>query len=162
MDYKIKSKESKRPENYKYNTDFFKTMDSLKDVNPAHAKHMLRKNQKLERFLKWKDGGVDLLFLPVCEHCEELAMWHNGGAYCEACGGITKQPITFLQYALTQYSPWQIQLLRDRIGEEFMALYGEDDPDIITEIKEDDDENVSTDEVKLEATVNKQDGVQRQ
>ena len=42
--------------------------------------------------------------LPVCGHCERLAMWYKGmTGYCKHCGTITKRPITYSNYLASGY-----------------------------------------------------------
>lgn len=41
--------------------------------------------------------------LPVCGHCERLAYWSHGGAYCPKCGTCTKSPITYSTYLASGY-----------------------------------------------------------
>jgi hypothetical protein len=45
------------------------------------------------------EGRFPLTKLPVCSHCERLAMWSRGmQATCTHCGTITKNPITYATY----------------------------------------------------------------
>lgn len=42
--------------------------------------------------------------LPVCSHCERLAMWGiNGIAVCTKCGTTTLKPITLAEYYIKGY-----------------------------------------------------------
>lgn len=50
------------------------------------------------------ENRYPLTKLPVCGHCENLAMWDKGGtARCPKCGWVTKTPITYSTYLAQGY-----------------------------------------------------------
>jgi hypothetical protein len=50
------------------------------------------------------ENRYPLTKLPVCGHCENLALWDTGGtARCPKCGWITKVPITYSTYLSQGY-----------------------------------------------------------
>lgn len=50
------------------------------------------------------ESRFPLTKLPVCGHCEGLAMWSkNRTATCTKCGTITKNPITYSSYLASGY-----------------------------------------------------------
>lgn len=53
-----------------------KTLNYLRNINPAYAEHMYEKNRIVEAFAMSELGGVDLLEQPICPHCEKPGAWH--------------------------------------------------------------------------------------
>ncbi|MGL6281819.1 MAG: hypothetical protein ACRC2J_05380, partial [Microcoleaceae cyanobacterium] len=50
------------------------------------------------------EGRFPLTKLPVCGHCEMLALWHRDPltqkiiGVCKSCGAITKNPVSYSTY----------------------------------------------------------------
>lgn len=81
-------------------------LEQVSKVNPKYAKHMLHRNEVLEKFAMRLGGGIDLLDNPVCEHCEQPATWDfEDTAYCFQCNkksyvGKDKKPVLVRDYLL--------------------------------------------------------------
>lgn len=107
--YEAERDEEQRRQFFKPNEHNYKVMEMLKNVSPAYAKHAMVKNDLVRLFASYLGGGVDLLKQPICEKCEEICTWGTfdqifkgmeRACTCSACGHVTKNPITFEQYAL--------------------------------------------------------------
>lgn len=62
-----------------------------------HLNHVMNNDEIRQMTLI--EGRYPLTRLPVCGHCEGLAMWAKGGqAICRKCGTITKNPVTYSSY----------------------------------------------------------------
>lgn len=67
-----------------------------------HLKHVLT-DESIRRMTAI-ENRYPLTKLPVCPHCERLAMWGEGGCgICRKCGTITKRPITYAEYLAHGY-----------------------------------------------------------
>lgn len=67
-----------------------------------HLNHVLS-NEEVKK-MTLIESRFPLTKLPVCGHCEQLAMWsRNGTAACRNCGTITKNPITYSSYLASGY-----------------------------------------------------------
>lgn len=53
-----------------------KTLEYLRNINPAFTEHMYEGNRVIEAFAKSTLGGVDILDQPICPHCEKPGAWH--------------------------------------------------------------------------------------
>lgn len=68
----------------------------------SHLKHVMNNDEIKQMTLI--EGRYPLTRLPVCGHCEGLALWAKGGqAVCRKCGTITKHPITYSSYLAAGY-----------------------------------------------------------
>ncbi|MGE5631388.1 MAG: hypothetical protein ACM3TR_09865 [Caulobacteraceae bacterium] len=75
----------------------------IKDKKPNFAAHIYQHNKIIQGFAEAAHGGIELLELPVCEHCERVAAnYHEppGSAYCWSCGKVTITPITLREYLM--------------------------------------------------------------
>ena len=95
-----------------------KSMDFLKDVNPAYAEHMFHQNRIVEAFAMSQYGGVDVLEHPVCKKCEkpgwnvENPSFKSTGdedkdreirnCYCYSCGTTTYNTLTLKKYLISE------------------------------------------------------------
>jgi len=92
------------------NVKNLRILEAINGRDPAYAKHMLAKNDLLQGFAYKMGGGVDILKQPVCGRCEGVGTWGDFSrtvtdgkvGYCDACGHVTKNPITVEQY-LAEY-----------------------------------------------------------
>lgn len=67
-----------------------------------HLKHVLN-NDEINN-MTMIENRFPLTKLPVCGHCEQLALWSKGmTATCRKCGTITKYPITYSSYLASGY-----------------------------------------------------------
>lgn len=67
-----------------------------------HLKHVL--TNETVRTMTMLEGRYPLTRLPVCGHCEKLALWGPGGVgVCQTCGTITKRPVTYAEYLASGY-----------------------------------------------------------
>lgn len=104
--YEEEMEAKRRADFFSPNMKNMKLLDTLGKVNPAYAKHMLTKNDLLKAFAFVSGGGIDIMKQPICERCEMPATWGTfdqtqGEVACTcACGHVTKNPMTFEQYAL--------------------------------------------------------------
>ncbi len=79
------------------NDFLFKVMHDQK-----HMKHIL--TQKDIKQMAFVEARYPVAKLPVCSHCERLAMWGtNGIAVCTHCGTTTLKPITLAEYYVKGY-----------------------------------------------------------
>lgn len=67
-----------------------------------HLKHVLT-NEMIAK-MTVLEGRFPLTKLPVCGHCEKLAMWGKDGCgICPDCGTITTKPLTYAEYLADGY-----------------------------------------------------------
>lgn len=67
-----------------------------------HLKHVMTQEEIKQMTII--ENRFPLTKLPVCGHCERLAMWSVGmQATCRHCGSITKNPITYSTYLASGY-----------------------------------------------------------
>ncbi|MFA4834910.1 MAG: hypothetical protein WC749_02395 [Dehalococcoidia bacterium] len=67
-----------------------------------YYKHILT-NEAVRR-VAHMEGRFATSKLPVCASCERLGLWHHGRTcYCQNCGTVTKNPITFAEYYVQGY-----------------------------------------------------------
>ena len=67
-----------------------------------HLKHVLSSDEI--RQMTMIEGRFPLTKLPVCGHCERLAVWgKNMSGVCRHCGTITRVPITYSNYLSAGY-----------------------------------------------------------
>lgn len=73
----------------------------------AHFRHILT-NDRISK-MTMIEGRYPITRLPVCEHCERLAMWSGTNAQgekiatCPHCGTRTVNPFTYAEYLLHGY-----------------------------------------------------------
>lgn len=109
-------------------------MKAIEGKDMAYAKHMIEGNDLLKVFASKKGGGVNMLKQPVCGRCEGVGTWGdftsrvtNGEpvGYCDACGHVTKNPITVEQY-LREYikgiDSTTLEAIRPRLNEEIELI----------------------------------------
>lgn len=90
---------------WKPNRQNITAINAVKDKKSNFADHMLQHNNIIKSFAMAEHGGIELLDLPVCEHCERLAANYDdppGSAYCWVCGKVTKVPITLKEYLMQE------------------------------------------------------------
>ena len=116
------------------NMDNVMLMKSIEGVNPALAKHMIDRNDLLKAFAYKMGGGIDILAQPVCERCEGVGTWGSldkqilAGekvGYCDACGHVTKNPITVEQYLdeeVSRIDAKMLRAMRPRLNEEISLI----------------------------------------
>ena len=78
-------------------------LKAIGEKKKSFASHILQHNDVMKSFTMSTTGGIELLELPVCEHCERVAAnYHEppGSAYCWSCGNVTVSPITLRQYLM--------------------------------------------------------------
>ena len=67
-----------------------------------HLKHVLSSDEINN--MTMIENRFPLSKLPVCGHCEKLALWGKGmSAVCRSCGTITQVPITYATYLASGY-----------------------------------------------------------
>lgn len=102
---------------FEHNVHNIGVINSIKDTKKNYFDHMFAKNSIIERFAKWKFGGVGILDLPVCEKCEKPGAWHDkpvGSCYCFACGHTTVKTMMFRDYLaqeLKEFRQEQLEML---------------------------------------------------
>lgn len=67
-----------------------------------HMKHILTQ-EDISR-MTFIENRYPIAKLPVCSHCERLAMWGKDGiGVCTHCGTTTLHPITLAEYYISGY-----------------------------------------------------------
>jgi hypothetical protein len=69
--------------------------------NDKHFKHILT-NDNIAMMTLY-EARYPISRLPVCGHCEKLALWKGDEGYCQSCGTYTKNPITYATYLASGY-----------------------------------------------------------
>lgn len=76
-----------------------KNHNKLIKMSLGHNKHLNHVMTSGEiRKVTAIENSYPLTRMPVCNHCEKLAYWNHGGAWCPSCGTYTKTPITYSSY----------------------------------------------------------------
>lgn len=95
-----------------------KSMDFLKNVNPAYAQHIYHQNTIVEAFAMSQLGGIDVLEHPICGRCEKPG-WNTTNpnfistgdvdkdveiknCYCVACGTTTYNTRTLREHLIKE------------------------------------------------------------
>lgn len=81
-------------------------LDAIGQAYPAFAKHLFDGNEFLATAFLKQYTAVDLLEMPLCNHCEKLAAWMDpdedgsprAGCFARGCGKVSVNPITLLDY----------------------------------------------------------------
>lgn len=109
-------------------------MKAIEGVSPALAKHMIDRNDLLKAFAYKVGGGIDILQQPVCGRCEGVGTWGSFDTqvttgervgYCDACGHVTKNPITVEQYLdeeVKRIDTKVLKAMRPRLNEEIALI----------------------------------------
>jgi hypothetical protein len=114
-------------------------LDKLQDISPTARNvkhHLLQQKAELLAFIKnaYAMSG-DPFELPVCEHCERWASWHDtppGSAYCWKCGTVTVNPITVEEWFEKEL---KIQNIYDALRRQGIDYTGGVEPVIIGEMR---------------------------
>ena len=97
---------------FKRNTENTNILDILKDKEPKMAENFFHRNGLVEKFIKHKEGGMELLKQPVCEKCERPCTWDTEGAYCFSCNHTTKEPKKVEDYLMEMLDGMDKNLLK--------------------------------------------------
>ena len=67
-----------------------------------HLKHVMTADEVQKSV--HLENRYPLSRMPVCGHCERLALWtRNKQAFCEYCGTYTRTPVTYSSYLASGY-----------------------------------------------------------